>query len=87
MLNFILGLPSLISFLTLYSNERDQEEDQSFRNKRGYFTVKERSRSQYTSVFENVQKIYLVLRSHSSLTAIMCKIIITQNISTHEGIG
>lgn len=74
MLNFILGLPSLISFLTLYSNERDQEEDQSLRNKRGNFTVKERSRSQYNSVFENVQKMYLDLRPHSSLTEILCKI-------------
>lgn len=36
--------------------------------------IKERSRSQYTSVFENVQKIYLVLRPHNSLTAILCKI-------------
>lgn len=65
-------------------NLREQEEDQSLRNKRGNFTVKERSRSQCTSVFENVQKMYLVLRPHSSLTAIR---IITQNISTHEGIG
>lgn len=55
-------------------NLREQEEDQSLRNKRGNFTVKERSRSQCTSVFENVQKMYLVLRPHSSLTAILCKI-------------